>query len=335
MYRTRKRKSRVVFYLKFLIPALVGFVLLIGSIDAYLVYNLTHPRRVVAAKDFNKNAPDEWAKVVPLPWKEISWTANGTTFKGWTLIKGPGAPGILLSHGFGGARDNLLDLGYRLWERGYNVMLYDLRAHGESAVTVSTLGVKETEDLAAALKEFRKVKTRSGGGEAPLIDQERVGLYGVEVGAYASLMVAAADDKVTAVVADMPSPSVPEYVHTRLRQNFGIDSQIANFFVDGGISAYFAGSYDAGSLLDVVRRYKGKQVAVIVADQPKQFRDGAISVFNALNPEERERVDLPQSRVLPIFGKDFADKYNESVTTFFLQKGLKLNSSAANRAAAK
>ncbi len=328
MYRARKRKTRLTFYLKFFIPAVV--VLLIGCIafSAYAVNALTHPKRsLTAAKDFPKKLPDEWGKVVSLPWKEVSVSTGGTSLNSWVLLRGPGLPGVVISHGYEGSRANMMDLGYRLWERGYNVMIIDQRAHGENSQLTSGLGTQEKADLVAAIKEFKGIKVPSAGGtQVPLVDPNNIGLYGVNFGGLTSLLVGGEDDTVKAVVADTPPNSVPDYVHLRCQELFGLNNGLTNWMVDTGMKAYLSGKYDGGTVGDVAGKYKakGKQVAVIVCEQPKVFRDSSVAVLNLFDAGIRERIDLPLTRTNPFAGKDAADKYNDAVCTFFSQKGLKV-----------
>lgn len=328
MYRARKRKSRLTFYLKFFIPAVVVLLIGCGAFAGYAVNTLTHPKRsLTAARDFPKKLPDDWGKVVSLPWKEVSISSGGTTLNSWVLLRGPGLPGIVIAHGFDGSRVNMIDLGYRLWERGYNVMIIDQRAHGENAALISGLGALEKDDLAAAVKEFKGMKVPSAGGaQVPLVDPNNIGLYGVDIGAYAALMIGGTDDSIKAVVADTPCNSVPEYVHTRSMQQFGLNNFLTNGLIDLGMNLYTGGKYDVGAVNKVASAYKAKnkQVAVIVCEQPKAFRDTSVGVLNLFDAGIRERIDMPITRTIPFAGKDLADKYNDAVCTFFTQKGLKV-----------
>lgn len=167
----------------------------------------------------------------------------------------------------------MMDLGYRLWERGYNVLVYDLRAHGESTNLVTTLGASEKKDLAAAVEFFKTFRIPSPkGGEVQLIDPNKIGLYGVNVGAYASLMVGGENDSVKAVVADMPYDSVREFAHLRARELFGLDNFITNGLLDIGLQIN-QGIYDTGSVRSQAANYqsKGKSVAVIIAENTSKI----------------------------------------------------------------
>ncbi len=332
----RKKKTRVFLYLKFFIPALVLALVTAVSYTVYAVNAVTKSNRsLLAIKDFPKKLPDNWGKVVSLTWKEAQISGASGSLNGWVLIRGAGLPGIIVTHGLNSSRADLMDLGYRLWERGYNVMLYDLRAHGESSALVTTLGASEKKDLLAAVQTFRDMKIPSPkGGEEILVDPNKIGLYGVNVGAYVSLMVGGEQDAVKAVVADMPYDSVREFAHLRARELFGLDNVITNGLLDLGLQINQGGIYDTGTVRSQVANYqsKGKSVAVLIAEnQSKGLQRAAEAVAASLGPSVCERIDIPKSRVIPLAGKD-ADLYNERVCAFFAQRGfpvLPLSASAA------
>ena len=82
-----------------------------------------------------------------------------------------------------------------LRDAGYGVLLFDLRAHGQSGGETSTWGDQERRDVRAAL-EF--VRTQ------PDVDPARVGALGFSIGSAAVAEVAAKDEKVAAVVLLSP-----------------------------------------------------------------------------------------------------------------------------------
>ncbi|QUV80738.1 hypothetical protein J8C01_05650 [Chloracidobacterium sp. D] len=322
----RRKKTRVIFlYLKIFIPAIVVTIVAAVGYTVYAVNAITKSNRtLLSIKDFPKKLPDNWGKVVSFTWKEVQISGTSGTLNGWVFIRGAGLPGIVITHGLGSSRADMMDLGYRLWERGYNVLVYDLRAHGESTNLVTTLGASEKKDLAAAVEFFKTFKVPSPkGGVVPLIDPNRIGLYGVNVGAYASLMVGGENDSVKAVVADMPYNSVREFAHLRARDLLGLDNFITNGLLDIGLQISQGGIYDTGSVRSQVANYqsKGKSVAVLIAEnKSKNLQKAAMEVALALGPSVCEQTNIPKSRDIPLAGKD-ADLYNERVCSFFAQRG--------------
>jgi pimeloyl-ACP methyl ester carboxylesterase len=78
-----------------------------------------------------------------------------------------------------------------LHQQGWNALLFDLRAHGESGGTLRTLGFNERQDVRAAV-DF----ARARAPEAP------VALWGISFGAATAVFAAAEDPQVAAVICD-------------------------------------------------------------------------------------------------------------------------------------
>ena len=321
----RRKRKIILLYLKVFIPIIVIVIFAAVAYTVYAVNAVTKSgRSLLSIKDFPKKLPEKWSEVVSFTWKEVEIPGASGTINGWIFIRGAGLPGIVITHGLGSSRADMIDLGYRLWERGYNVLVYDLRAHGENSALATTLGASEKKDLAAAIEYFKSFKIPSPkGGEIPLIDSEKIGLYGVNVGAYVSLIVGGENDSVRAVVADMPYNSVREFAHLRAQELFGLNYPIMNALLDIGLQINQSGIYETGSVSSQAANYqsKNKSVAVFIADnQSKEAQQAAYAVVKALGPSVCEQINIPKSRNIPLAGKD-ADLYNEQVCSFFAKRG--------------
>ena len=95
--------------------------------------------------------PADWDPPPLSPARVHFKSADGTRLTGW--IKPHNAPiaTVILVHGLAVNHTVLATRAYRLWKRRFSVMLFDLRACGESEGAVSTCGVREVEDLQAAI----------------------------------------------------------------------------------------------------------------------------------------------------------------------------------------
>ena len=104
-------------------------------------------------------------------------SASGATIKGWFVAGRPGGGAVVLIHGI---RANRLAMVRRAWllkSAGFSVLLFDLRAHGESDGTRITFGALESRDAAAAVAF---VRARLPG--------EKVGAIGLSLGGAAALL---------------------------------------------------------------------------------------------------------------------------------------------------
>jgi pimeloyl-ACP methyl ester carboxylesterase len=110
------------------------------------------------------------------------------TLRGWRCRSTAGAfrGTIIYLHGIGDNRGSATGVIERFTRRGFDVIAYDSRAHGESGGNACTYGVLEKRDL-------RKVVDTLSAGPIALI--------GTSLGAAVALQEAADDPRVTAVVA--------------------------------------------------------------------------------------------------------------------------------------
>jgi len=119
-------------------------------------------------------------------------THDGVAIRGWYVGSRNGAA-ILLGHGSGANRAQLLPEARLLHAQGYGILAFDFRAHGESGGDMTTFGDRERQDVLAAL-DF--VTQRPG------IDPQRLGALGLSMGAPPIALVAADDRRLRAVVLE-------------------------------------------------------------------------------------------------------------------------------------
>ncbi len=177
--------------LAFLVAALgVGGVLFALLTAASAAGRWTHPIRTPAAQ-----TPAAYG----LAYEEAPLTTeDGLHLAAWYLPSSNGAA-IILLHGLGGNRGGDLGVARGFVDRGYGVLIPDLRAHGESQGSVSTLGLHEVRDVRAALGYLQ---------QRPDVDAERIGIYGASLGAAVAIMAAAEIPELKVVVADSSFASV-------------------------------------------------------------------------------------------------------------------------------
>jgi fermentation-respiration switch protein FrsA (DUF1100 family) len=125
-----------------------------------------------------------------LAYENVSFTtSDGINLRGWYLPSNNGAA-VIISHGIGQNRTRHLEQGVFLNEKGFGVLLIDLRAHGESEGDMVTFG---GEDIVAALDYLQ---TRED------VDPRRIGAMGISLGGLATIQAAAVRQDIKAVVAD-------------------------------------------------------------------------------------------------------------------------------------
>ena len=171
--------------------AVVLFALLVGYVlISYAIYR----RAFVPAKPaflddftftpFEFQADSEEVELV---------TADGISFGAWHFRQ-PGSPQtVIVSGGHKGQRTGSLGISAALWRKGFNVILYSYRGMPGSDRAPITFGIKEVLELQAVIAFARK-----------RIPHARIGLLGYSMGAVVSLLGAAGEPGVEALVLDRP-----------------------------------------------------------------------------------------------------------------------------------
>ncbi len=142
-----------------------------------------------------------------LPWEPISiQTSDRLAISGW-LIRSPGRNPVgtlLLLHGYGTSKADLLDLAQALHQRGlFHLALIDLRAHGESGGSVFSYGKREVLDLGAMLDFL---------SHEPSLQRFPVGVLGISMGGAIGMQAAARFPQIRAVVADSTYADLPKAI---------------------------------------------------------------------------------------------------------------------------
>ena len=134
---------------------------------------------------------------------------DGVQLEGW-IIGGedPTRPWLILCHGLGTNRADLLDIAAGLSREGFNLLLFDFRAHGNSAGRTTSFGWREQRDLEGALAFL---------GSRPEIPATPYGVYGISMGAAVALMTAARDERIGAVAAESPYTSLDDSIRHHVR----------------------------------------------------------------------------------------------------------------------
>ena len=136
---------------------------------------LLHPARRVGSHPLPANCVD------------AQFAGAGVTLRGWMCgATAPRRGTIIYLHGIADNRGSAAGVVQRFVPRGFDVVAYDSRAHGDSDGDACTYGFFEKQDLR------RVVDTLAPG---PVV------LIGTSLGAAVALQEAAADPRVTAIVA--------------------------------------------------------------------------------------------------------------------------------------
>jgi hypothetical protein len=154
-------------------------------ISGFVVFNIVTPR--------SGSQPIDLANFPGHP-EQISYSVEGGgTREGWFFPGLKSAPTILLCPGYGEGREELLPLATGLQEQGYNVAMVQFTGDGPNKRTATTLGYREVQELRAAVSAL---------AERTDVDKSRFGLWGTDMGSYASLSLAESDPRIRGIAIE-------------------------------------------------------------------------------------------------------------------------------------
>lgn len=135
----------------------------------------------------------------------------GVTLAGWYLAGDPSAPAIVVTHGYNRCKcdSNVLTPAGMLHRNGFNVLLIDLRNHGDSTRTNGRAAYGNTE-YADVLGAWDWLAAQKG------IPPQRVGLYGVSMGAATTLIAFGQEPRVPAAFVDSSPADAKELTEDEL-----------------------------------------------------------------------------------------------------------------------
>lgn len=288
---------------------------LIGT-TIWLVYGATHPPRrayLVTPEKFARLS-DRGLKATEETWSN----RDSTTARGWLIRGAEGAPAVLLLHGYGADRSWLLNLGVKLNETtNMTVLLPDMRGHGENPpVPVTSFGTLEAEDAAAALEYLRNLKTPQGRA----LVAEPLGVYGVEMGAYAALAAVRQDRSVRALALDSVPDNPDAVLAVGVNNRTGIDNAALRLLARLGTRLYFSGRYKNDSACTNAESLGERQVLLLSGEDAGGLRQTTETLARCFSTKSNVEVktDLPLTGfTLASASPEQDEAYDRRVIEFF------------------
>lgn len=235
-------------------------------------------------------------------------TRDGLRLAAWYIPSQNGAA-VILAHGYKSNRISMLEETNMLARHGYGVLLFDSRAHGESEGETIRFGAVEMADFEAAY-QFLLAQ--------PAVDPTRIGLLGSSNGGAMSILYAAQNPGIAALVADSAYASLEDEIAIGVQVYANLPAMpfapIVRMFaeLEANISAQ-----------DI------SPIAVIAAISPRPIliiqggEDGNIPVESgqqlfdaALFPKELWYVPLSRHTTIDT---DYPDEYEDRIISFFDQ----------------
>jgi alpha-beta hydrolase superfamily lysophospholipase len=189
------------------VTILLVLALATAAIVMYGVAQLIYPGRSLAG-----GTPSDYG----LPYERVSFPSyDGTVLRGWFVPAVHPRATVVFCHGRAGSKAPDLIYVPQFRQHGFNVLLFDFRAHGESDGHTSSLVYFERQDLLAAIAYLQNRGI------------QEVGLIGFSMGAAVAIATAPLSEAVRAVIADSAFAEVRTILVTYLQQ-YGIPRPLAS-----------------------------------------------------------------------------------------------------------
>ncbi len=235
--KNKKTANRVVHILKWIGRVLLAQLILINVSAAFHAYRFTHyydddrirhlqssqgkpllrTWRIMTGRKLPKSLI-QYFPTMPYDTVQVT-TSKCLKLEAW-YIKADTAKGtVILFHGLNSNKGNVLSEAFEFLSLGYNTMLVDIRAHGNSDGIVNSIGYNESEEVKLAYDHISKM------GEQNIV------LWGMSLGAViiskAIWEYALQPQK---IILEMPFNRLQDHIRARARIS-GFPSEPFGFFV--------------------------------------------------------------------------------------------------------
>ena len=235
------------------------------------------------------------------------------TLEGWYLPSACSGPSLILVHGISGNRASrqATEMAAELVERCFNVLLFDLRAHGSSGGDRITGGIDEAEDVLGA---YDYMKSRG-------IDRHQIGVLGRSMGAGAAVLAVEAEPDIRALVLEGTYAEVYELIAFEVGRKTPVPEWIAPVFIPGAsLLANMLYGIDLGRLAPE-RAVKNIDVPILVIhgeDDTRIPTQHGVRVHEAAHPGSEIWIAAGTDHVEAF--DSYPEEYVDRVASYFFTR---------------
>lgn len=278
-------------------------VLAYTGISYFIASGVTRAERV----DFEDH-PNDYG----LQYEDVEFVSRkgDVTLKGWYLPSSGCEASVVVVHGITGNRTSreATRISAHLVEACFNVILFDLRAHGTSGGDRITGGIDEAQDVLGAYDYLRS------RGAHP----HRIGVLGRSMGAGAAVLAAADEPDVRALVLDSAYAKVDDLISFEIARKTPVPQWVAPAFIPGAsLLANRLYGIDLGKLAPE-KAIKSVDLPILVIHGDADTRiptEHGLRVYEAANAES-EMWLVPDVDHTEAFYK-YPGEYIDRVVTYF------------------
>ena len=234
---------------------------------------------------------------VGAPGEDVEFAAeDGTRLAGWWLDRPDSDRVVIVCHGHRGNKSEMLGIGPGLWRAGNTVLMFDFRGNGDSADGPQSLAHYERQDLHAAVDLVTDRRPNA-----------RLAVLGFSMGAAVTILEAADDERIEAVVLDSPFADMQGVIATAIRR-FRVPPFLLLRLTDLATKIRYGYRFADVQRRRDVRRGEGD----VIQEGASAIRSIAIH----RDPQEgppAHRLDLEFVELQSIVDEDGSDEFRESL----------------------
>ena len=227
---------------------------------------------------------------------------SGSQLSGWLLEAKQGKGGILLLHGVKSNRLQMLNRAIFLQKAGYDVLLFDFQAHGESQGEQITFGYLESLDANTAYEYL-----------ANRVCNPSIGVIGVSLGG-ASVLLGDVSKKANVLILEAVYPTIEEAISDRFEIYFGLFGAYLTPLLTVQIKPRLGIGMDELRPIDHVQNIEGAVMFVIGSkDRHSTVLESKKMFLQAKEPKELWIIDGAGHAN---FDKFLGEEYNKKILDF-------------------
>ncbi|MDQ4123824.1 MAG: lysophospholipase [Acidobacteriota bacterium] len=297
-------------FLRLVFPAIMLVVFALVAVAVLLVHRAAEPPRTayLVTPESLSSFTQSKVKISEETWQNKDSTAAG----GWLLRGGENAPAVVLLHRYGADRSWLLNLGVKLNEAtGFTVLIPDQRGHGANpSVKWSGFGGIEGEDLAAAVQFLRNQKT-----------SDRIGVYGVEMGALAAVFGAGQESAIRALALDSVPASSEDVLGNIVKARTSMAGEFARGIANHGTKLYYPKAFRRDLMCDTAPQLENRKILLLAGKDAPALQESTVRLGGCLPKQANAQLKTG----LPISGFNLINSatsqqqedYDQMVINFF------------------
>lgn len=273
------------------------FLLFFLAFSAFVGYKMVKPPRFVG----------DWTpKDLGYDYEDVTIeTRDGLKLSAWWIPSGSDKTVIPL-HGYTRSRWDDIYMKQTtefLLKKGYNVLVFDFRAHGKSEGKFTTVGEKELIDVLSAIDWLKSNHPEKA---------EKIGLVGFSMGGIVTIRALAEDERIACGVADSP-PIYLDKTGARGLKYFASLPMWLHHFVKP-FTALFSGAKEL-HMLEYADRVK-KPLLLVAGENDPLVRVEEVREFYERNRKVNPNVELwvtdaPHVRTLKLHPEEWKEKVEE------------------------